>query len=184
LINRNYWFNYTNHPVLKKGERSYFRQTLAWARIDLDFYCGEALIEEVQSDWVRRARKDYLHAKRKVSCHAKTHCRCVYMDWYKAVVQYYEAVLQPYNDLWAEAMMAAAVNFIVDELGLRRIYYHTHETGKVVKRCNPPRSLYTELPRKFCFQKTGEVPVFLTGDRFFVKKYKKVKSPSWYSLVM
>ncbi len=184
LINRNYWFNYTNHPVLKKGERSYFRQTLAWARIDLEFRCGEALIEEIQSDWVKRARRDYLHAKRKVSCHIKNNCRCPYMEWYKAVVQYYEAVLQPYNDLWAEAMLAAAVNFIVDELGLRRIYYHTQETGKAVKRCNPPRSLYTELPRKFCFQRTGEVPMFLTEDRFFLKKYKKVKSPSWYTLVM
>ncbi|KPJ89168.1 MAG: hypothetical protein AMJ53_16015 [Gammaproteobacteria bacterium SG8_11] len=184
LINRNYWFNNTGHPVLVKGERPYFRQTLAWARIDLDFARGEALIEEVQSDWVKWARYDYLHAKRKVSCHTKTNCRCSQMDWYKAVVQYYESVLQPYNDLWAEAMLAATVNFIVDELGLRRIYYHTHETGKAVKRCNPPRSLYAELPRKFCFKKTSEVPVFLMEDRFFLKKYKKVKSPSWYSLAI
>lgn len=182
LVNRDYWYSSYSHPRLNKGDREYFRETLAWARIDLDFHQGEALIEEIQSDWVRWARRDYLHAKRKVLCHLKSNCRCERMGWYKAIVQYYENVLQPYTAIWAEAMLAAAVEFIVDELGLRRIYYHSYETGKVVKRCNPPRHLYSDLPRKFCFHKTEEVPAFLTGDRFFLKKYNKVKSPSWYCL--
>lgn len=182
LLDRNYWFNSSQHPILKKGERNYFRETLAWARIDLDFGSGEALIEEIQSDWVRWAHSDYLRAKRRVACHGKSNCQCARMDWYKAVVQYYEQVLQPYTDMWAEAMLASAVDFIVDELGLRRIYYHSYETGKAVKCCNPPKHLYKDLPRKFCFQKTSEVPTFLTDDRFFLKKYKKVKNPNWYGL--
>jgi hypothetical protein len=182
LVNRDYWFSSYYHPRLNKGDRAYFRETLAWARIDLDFQQGEALIEEIQSDWVRWAKSDYLRAKRKVSCHAESSCRCERMQWYKNIVQYYESVLLPYNDLWAEAMLASAVNFIVGELGLRRIYYHTYETGKAVKRCNPPQSLYTKLPRKFCFQKSNAVPVFLTNDRFFKKKYNKVKNPAWYVL--
>jgi hypothetical protein len=184
LVNRDYWFSSYYHPRLNRGDREYFRETLAWARIDLDFQHGQALIEEIQSDWIRWAKSDYLRAKRKVTCHAKTNCRCERMQWYNNIVQYYEQVLQPYNDLWAEAMLAATVNFVVDELGLRWIYYHTHETGKAVKRCNPPRSLYTDLPRKFCFNKTSEGPTFLTQDRFFLKKYKKVKSPNWHSLVV
>lgn len=79
-------------------------------------------------------------------------------------------------------MLAAAVDFIVDELGLRRIYFHSYETGKALKRCNPPRSLYTDIPRKFCFQNITEAPFFLAEDRFFRKKYYKVKSPKWFSL--
>lgn len=99
LINEQYWFNTCCHPILKRGERNYFRETLAWARIDVDFSYGETLIEEIQSDWVRRARRSYIYAKRKVVCHKKSNCNCVHMDWYKAVVQYYEKVFQPYADL-------------------------------------------------------------------------------------
>lgn len=47
--------NWYGHPVQRKGQRGFDRDTLAWARIDLDFDAGEALIEEVQSDWVREA---------------------------------------------------------------------------------------------------------------------------------
>lgn len=32
------------------------RNTMAWARVDLDFEQGEALIEEVQTDWLREVR--------------------------------------------------------------------------------------------------------------------------------
>ena len=47
----------TGHPVLAPGERPYFRETLAWARIDLDLVSSEALVEEIQSDWVRCANR-------------------------------------------------------------------------------------------------------------------------------
>jgi hypothetical protein len=43
------------HPVMQPGHRELFRETLAWSRIDLEFASDEALIEEVQSDWVRAA---------------------------------------------------------------------------------------------------------------------------------
>ena len=39
------------HPVASGGEL-----TLAWSRIDLDLDRGEALVEEIQSDWVRDAQ--------------------------------------------------------------------------------------------------------------------------------
>ncbi|MEM9622661.1 MAG: hypothetical protein AAF993_13495 [Pseudomonadota bacterium] len=45
------WQRYTNeafHPVAPPDEL-----TLAWARIDLDLNRSEALIEEIQSDWIR-----------------------------------------------------------------------------------------------------------------------------------
>jgi hypothetical protein len=184
LVNRDCWFSSGSHPKLNRGDREYFRETLAWARIDLDFNHGEALIEEIQSDWIRWARSDYLYARRKLMCHKKSKCQCLRMDWYKTLVQYYEQVLQPYTGIWAEAMLASAVQFIVDELGLRRIYYHSYETGKAVKRCNPPRHLYADLPRKFCFGRTDNAPAFLAQDRFFCKKYKKVTRPSWYCITL
>jgi hypothetical protein len=43
-------FNCSLHPVLKRQQRGFFRETLAWARIDFDFNTNEALIEELQTD--------------------------------------------------------------------------------------------------------------------------------------
>ncbi len=43
-------FAMCGHPVSEK------EHTLAWARIDFDLAPGEALIEEIQTDWLRLAR--------------------------------------------------------------------------------------------------------------------------------
>jgi hypothetical protein len=43
-------FAFGGHPINDMGLR-----TLAWSRIDIAPECGEALIEEIQSDWVREA---------------------------------------------------------------------------------------------------------------------------------
>jgi hypothetical protein len=56
-------------------------------------------------------------------------------------------------------------------LGLHRIYYHTWESGNRLKYLEdkswgqPPRSLYTALPKRFCFDTTHEAPGFLLKGR-------------------
>ncbi len=178
-----YVFNYAGHPVMNRGQRDLYRETLAWARIDFDLDSGEALIEEIQSDWVRRVH----------------HClQCIrsgttpwYMEWCKCSVEdfttYAEKVLAPFYKLWSEAMMSAAIRFIYTELGISSIYYHTHETGQKIKQVKggaPPHSLYTDLPRKFCFQITGEDPAFIENDRFFIRKKRSLKQVAWYKLAL
>ena len=100
-------------------------------------------------------------------------------------MNYVRKTLAPYFRLWDEAALTAAINFVVDELGIRRIYYHSFETGNVLKKIRysqPPRSLYTDLPRKFCFRLTDEVPEMLAGSRVVKRKLKRVKQPRWYRL--
>ena len=46
-------FEFDAHPIRTLG-----RPTLAWARLDIDFASGSALIEEVQSDWLRLAKEE------------------------------------------------------------------------------------------------------------------------------
>ena len=180
-------FNYWAHPVLKRGRRSYYRETLAWARIDLDFSANESLIEEIQSDWVRHVEKSYQRAQKVLKFHYargcnQRSCNCSVLDWYKRVVIYYEDVLLPYTRIWDEAMLAACIQFIKKELGIDNIFYHSYETGGTLKKCHPPRSLYSKLPRRFCFQSTPDAPEFLYQDRFFQRKYKKVPNKLWYKL--
>jgi hypothetical protein len=78
--------------------------------------------------------------------------------------RYIEETLQPHMALWQEAVLAAAIWFLKEEIGISKIYYHTFEFGCKLKRISgnrPPQSLYTRLPSRFCFEKTDCAPEFL-----------------------
>lgn len=147
-------FECSIHPIHEGRHR-----TLAWARIDLDWRTGEALIEEIQNDRIRdvewrvnRIRTQKLRTIRLMGREVEA----------EFVIDYWERRLRLSRQCWDEAMLCAAIRFIVVELGLRKIYYHSPVSGKYLKRAgNAPTSIYTDLPRKFCFEKTTEMPEFL-----------------------
>lgn len=176
-------FNYAGHPVMEKGKRKMFRNTLAWARIDFDLERNEALIEEIQSDWVRRVRACLSGIRKGITPWYLDYCNCKP----ERFELYIENVFAPFITLWAEAMLSAVIQFIRIELGIGNIYYHTHEAGKKLKKVHggaPPRLLYSDLPRKFCFQLTDEDPTFIKQDRTFIRKRRKVKQVEWYKLAI
>ena len=177
--------NSYGHPVFKRTDVRFFRETLAWARIDLDFDTNEALIEEIQSDWVREGASLLADAK------SYSQRGLTSIDYWGVnghvddVVEYCETILKPYQAMWSEAMLAAAIDFIKTELGIKTIYYHTDTTGYQVKRIGwdkPPRSLYQKLPKQFCFDKVQQAPEFLTQDRTFHRTYKHVANPEWFQM--
>jgi hypothetical protein len=181
--NSDFVFNYSGHPVMGRYRRHLYRDTLAWARIDFDLNSGEALIEEIQSDWVRTVKNCLQGVKSGLRPWQLSLCECQPEDF----ITYAEKVLAPFYNLWSEAMLAAAIRFIHTELGINTIYYHTHETGQKLKQvyCGaPPRSLYSDLPRKFCFLITDEDPEFIKKNRSFIRKRRRVKTVSWYKLAL
>ena len=156
-------FAFHGHPVVEKDWH-----TLAWARLDIDLDAGVALIEELQSDWVKFSREaaDQAH-KALTGAYGEPEKRIVYdgqtLDA-EAVRAYYNDVVAPHAKVWDEAMLSAAIWFLVSEIGVGQIYLHDHVSGCKLKNlsfCQPPRSLYTKLPRRFCFQKTRQGPPFL-----------------------
>lgn len=173
------------HPVMQKGERELFRYTVAWSRIDLDFGSGEALIEEVQSDWIRNCRRAAGYAKQRLEACGQDQGAACNRCALTRMVNYYDKAIAPYAVFWEEAMLSAAIDFIHNELGIKVIYYHSWDTGcriKGIGQYRPPRSLYSDLPQRFCFQSTTEAPGFLSADRGFRRVYRKVKDPQWYVL--
>jgi hypothetical protein len=173
---------FSSHPIMQRGQRELFRETLAWVRMDIDFATDEVLIEEIQSDWVREVREV---AKRVLN----SDCDQDDLEGeygingsFKNVYAYLNEVFEPYARMWDEAALAAAIVFIRNELGIRNIFYYSYKAGAAIKKCDPPRSLYTELPRKFCFQKTTEMPVFLQSVKTVQRAIKRVESPYWYKL--
>lgn len=158
-------FVYVDHPVSGGNfdldpARGRSMHTLAWSRLDIDLDSGEALIEEIQTDWIRGASI----AKRLALRDGDDVNLCGTELKKTDVLRYVDSVLQQHQRMWDEAMLAATIWFLRDELGVNTIYYHTHESGIQLKRIEygaPPRSIYTRLPRRFCFQPTDRRPAFL-----------------------
>ena len=159
---------------------------MSWARIDAGPDNGQALIEEIQNDWIRMAYEDLAVAER-----ATRHGRPA--PWWlhprpdgtgrseASLERYVRAVLAPQRRVWAEATLAAAIWFICEDLGIREIYFHTHETGcrlKGISGCKPPVSLYESLPRKFCFERTDVSPRFIKRRRRSGSSRREVRESS------
>ncbi len=172
------------HPVRQDAKK-----TMSWVRMDFDFTTNEALIEEVQNDWLRQANGGLTRVKKSLSRKSTLkpgdivsgiHCE------YKDLEYYVEEVLKPYRKLWAEASMLAAIQFIRNELGINTIYYHSFSTGNKLKKVYglPPRSMYTQLPKKFGFELTEEAPEFLARDKHAKRYIKAIENPRWYRMAL
>ena len=175
------YFNFHLHPIAKRRPGEFYRETLAWARIDLDWQTGEALIEEIQSDWIARAAK--LQRQLRSDCSLDNQYDLAAAN--RSLVIYLDQVLAQYSRLWDEAMLSATIDFIRRELGLKSVFYHEFETGAVLKGidyCKPPRSLYTRLPRRFCLEPVHQVPLFLQRDKTTRRVLRRIKKPVFFKL--
>ena len=144
---------YYDHPVRQTG-----CPTLAWARLDVDLSTGEMLIEEVQSDWLRFVIDQMSHMRR-----TAPRSRAL-----KQMQLYERHLRQTYARMWPKAMLLAALDVGVTHLGCTRIFMHTPHSGALLKDITstlPPRSLYTDLPKSFCFEPTADAPSFLIRPR-------------------
>jgi hypothetical protein len=170
------------HPI---DRRQY---TLAWVRLDLDWETGEVLIEEIQNDWLRKVEDKYdrlsqKYEQDKQEFHNDWLFRHMDTSW-ERLSRYCQEVLEPYERIWSEAALSAALWFVREELGLDRIFFHTFETGnriKGIKTNFPPKSLYTQLPRRFGFRETDEMPQFLqkvSRIQHLARRYELL----WYQL--
>lgn len=169
-------FQFECHPVSSKA------LTLAWARLDVDLDAGVALIEEIQNDWIREALSYKRVLEPRSGASERRRRRVLFWCLGEEDADatrlnlYVDRVLKPHVEMWDEAMLTAALWFLRDELGIRRIFFHTFDSGLRMKGMHysrPPRSLYNRLPRRFCFQETDEVPAFLMTHRRVRKEVRK-----------
>lgn len=170
-----FWFECYSHPVLKKRADGFYRQTLGWARIDLDLDTGEALIEEIQSDWIRETRSCKRHFEwlQKRYGHEK----------YEHLIRYCDTVIKQLSPVWDEAILTSALWFLREEIGVKTIWYHTYDSGsklKKIKYSKPPKSIYSSLPKRFCFERTDEHPEFLMQERSYQKHVRKHGETAWF----
>lgn len=150
---------------------------MACTRIDIDFQSGEALIEEIQNDWLRNVGEYLAGAARGYGCYGKSPER----ERFKV---YAESVLAPHTAMWSEAVLAAALHLVIAGCGISRVWYHHYDTGWEIKKmrwCGTPRSLYTDLPKRFCFELTNEPPAFILPwqPRWLRRKLERREGRFW-----
>lgn len=157
--------------------------TLAWARLDVDLESGSALIEEIQSDWIRRVRHrcEYPRSLYNSLCRNRGNAKLTdFRNFVRSLRHYRYRIMEPLARDWQEVMLAAALHFLVDELGIRDIYMHEFKSGNRLKCIDenysmPPRSIYTALPKKFCFEAGHPAPDFLVRPVCSRRKSGKLK---------
>jgi hypothetical protein len=151
----------------------------------MDFNTGEILIEEIQSDLIRNLEYTYKRALENKDMSD------MYFYWTRnkldrmKLITLCQQLIEAQRKIWSEAMMAATLWFVQQELGFSKVYYHTFDTGKVMKKingCAPPRSLYTDLPEKFCFETTTQAPQFIVNNSKAKRRLKAVSNPEWFLL--
>lgn len=144
---------YYGHPVRRSGPI-----TMAWARLDLDEWGEDLLIEEIQTDWLRATDVMRKRMLQNLSKHHRVEAR-----------MFLQMTRDVFARDWARVVMLAVLAFARRELGVSRIWMHQPKTGAKLKRIHddrlPPRSIYTDLPRRFGFKATDQAPEFLYRAR-------------------
>ena len=172
-------FKYLSHPIHRT------KSSLSWARIDFDLDTGEALIEEIQNDWLRRAATHSRWSKRAILNGQKYYKLGCEVYSAQKMFNYTKELLDKYQKSWHETTLFYAIKLIREELGISNIFYHSFETGAVLKNMGdwlPPRSLYTDLPKQFCFAKTSIGPKFIVSNSKIKRRLKKLKNAYWFQL--
>jgi len=193
-LNFDAWHNYQYHQFIKFDDYDPFvfsmhpvaknRQfTMAWARLDIDLVGGEMLIEELQNDWLREVNtlvKDLKEITKDKKKKRKSHW--FFDDYLPAKFCDYVDFLAQYQKIWDEAILTLAISFAKEELGLSSIYYHDFDSGNLLKGLQygkPPRSLYTKLPKKFCFEQTDRAPKMIQREKYLQKTLRKNELRWW-----
>lgn len=157
-------FECESHPVRRKGPI-----TMAWARLAIPFKgaCRDAdweedlLVEEIQSDWFRLVD----HTVKRMTATPGPKGK----DGLARYTAYEQAHLALHRRDWAEATLMAVIDLARRELGIKRLWMPQPAAGAALKGIDgtlPPASIYTALPRRFCFEPTTDAPPFLEKPRF------------------
>ena len=80
------------------------------------------------------------------------------------VVEYEKRLLATHGKDWSRVALLAALRFLRHELATGQVFMHQAWSGPVFKSiygAHPPVSLYTALPKRFCFVPVREAPAFL-----------------------
>ena len=151
-------FSCWQHPICRKG-----RNTMAWSRMD-NRDAAQRILDRGEGGGGATLWDSQMELT--------------------ALVEYYASAIRQHQAIWDEAMLHASLWFLLEEIGVETIYYHSFATSMVLKGIEdaPPRSLYTKLPKKFCFEQTEEVPAMIREDKRARRRLRKIRHPEFFRM--
>jgi hypothetical protein len=155
------------NKLSKDNNHPHCADQMGWARLELDPNKEFILVDEVQSDHdsfyrelSKNALPDYW-----IKNPLKERFNLSDEQFMEKIKKYPQIINQKdFPNIADKAIVQFA-----RQNGFQKIYWHEYESGKRIKDNNPPRSLYTDIPRENGYVLTDEKPFGLDG-KFFVKE--------------
>ncbi len=138
-------------------------EQIGWARLELDPAGEYILVDEIQSDHLNAAhslKNDNSDEIEKIKRTIQANFNLT-EDQFKNVLAEYYTLLKDFPQIANQAITKFA-----QENGFKKIFWHTYESGKALKNNEPPKSLYTKLPKEHFYQETENRPFNLPGKFF------------------
>ena len=138
-------------------------EMIGWARLELDPNGEYILVDEIQSDHLNAAhslKNSNSEEIRKIQETIKTNFH-LNDEQFKVVLNEYYNLLKEFPQIANQAITKFAKENV-----FKKIYWHTYESGKKLKQNDPPKSLYTKLPKEHGYNETENRPFNLPGKFF------------------
>ncbi|MEL6209736.1 MAG: hypothetical protein AAFR44_06055, partial [Pseudomonadota bacterium] len=139
------------------------------------------LIEEIQSDWFGRVDTTVEHLA--MGSAPADPDRAAGLERYE---HYRRHILASHRRDWPAVTLLAVIDLARRELGIKRLWLPQPAAGAALKGitgAQPPVSLYTTLPRRFCFEATEDAPPFLEQPRFkTLRALRRRRKPLFWRL--
>lgn len=161
-------FSVQNNTSKEIGHPSMENQ-IGWVRLELHPDEKYFLVDEIQSDQSKNISKSKERIKKEPSS-------------IQGICQKYnvteEQILQTFKEIenlvfdFPDIAMKTIFEF-ANQNGYQKVYYHSYDGMLLLKENNPPKSLYTETPKKHFFAPSQDSPFNLPGSFYSREAYYK-----------
>ncbi len=157
------WLFDNTNSASEQGGHPSTTNSIGWARLELDPHNEYILVDEIQSDHLNSSHT----LKTNMSNEAES-VRGKIKEQFQLTDEQLKNVLNEYYNLLKDfpQIVNQAITRFAKDNGFTKIYWHTYESGKELKQNDPPKSLYTKLPKEHGYNETENRPFNLPGKFF------------------
>jgi hypothetical protein len=158
------------NSLSRESGHPYIKDQIGWARIEIASDKSYMLVDEIQSDHSNAANR-----LRNDDSLEITKIRKTLRTKYNLDQESFNKLLNEYGSLMKDFPNIAtqAVNRFAKNNAIKKIFWHTYESGKKLKDNEPPRSLYEKVPKENFFLPSQEKPFGLNGE-FLEKEARQI----------
>ncbi len=158
------------NTLSKKSTHPYVKDQIGWIRVEIDPNGEYLLVDEIQSDHSNAGYR----LKTGGGDHEVRQIRGALKSKYQLDDEGLNKLLAEYGNLVKEFpnIASQAIVRFARSNNIKRIFWHTFESGKKLKENEPPKSLYDKTPKENFFLPSQNKPFGLEGD-FFEKEAKR-----------